>query len=102
MHVLAHGRAAEDQRLDGEKAGVAGEIDLGAAIEAGGVEQDGRLRQPGKAGARFQIDADADGAFPVACPVDLLGRRRGDRQRGASASVTSMSSCRRRSARRRC
>ena len=57
--------------------------DIDAAVEPGAVEDDRGLRQPGEAGAVVQFDAHPHLRLPVERTVDLLGRRGGDRGRGA-------------------
>ena len=88
-HVLAHGSAAEDQRLDGEEGGVARHGDLGAAVEPGPVEQDGRLRQPGEVRGLADIEADPDGGLAVEGAVDLLGGGGGDGGAAPGGEATS-------------
>ena len=82
-HRLAHGGAAEDEGLDRGQAGVAGEIDLEAAFEPRGVEEDRLLRQPVEPGAGPEVEAGLDPGGAARRAVDALGRLGGGGERGA-------------------
>ena len=80
VHVLAHGRAAEDQGLDGEEGGVARQVDLGAPVEPG---RSNRMVGCGSQARRAPAPRSSltrMSALAVARAIDLLGRRRGDGQ----------------------
>jgi hypothetical protein len=71
--ALAHGGAAERQHLQRSEGGVAGHVNLEAAVEAAGVEDYGLLRQPVEPGAGREGEAGLDAGRGAERAIDALG-----------------------------
>ena len=84
---FAAGAAAEENRLDAEKARARREVDLDAPSQPRAVEQDRLLRQPFEPRALAATKVRDDLGVLAGGAIDFLGRRRGDRQRGAGLDL---------------
>ena len=93
---LAHRHPAENDAFDQCQPGIAGTARPRAAPEPGAVEQDLLLRQPVEPAPASSDEPDLDLCVGSVRAIDLLGRLRGQRGRGAGADARPRRSCGRR------
>src|SRR5229473_2638598 len=80
QHTLAHRRAAEHHNLAQQERGIFRQVDVDPPRNVRAVEQNGFLRQPGEMRAGFRLQRDIELRGWPRRAVDLLRRRRGQRQ----------------------
>ncbi len=78
VDAFAHLAAAKDDRLDKQQSGTTGHVDCHRAIIIAIVEQDGFLRQPGKARPVFDFQLDVGSGNVAVRFVNSLASLCGD------------------------